>query len=129
MGGDSHATLADQDPSLSVKHFLEPASLAYAGTQSRASPAISPVFAEIPSKFPPTIISTATRDLLLSDSVRIAAKLRAAGTTVDLRVAEGLWHVFEYHKIPEAEESMRGITSFLGKYLDDGSKMKPPPET
>merc|ERR1712061_153636 len=108
--GDSHTTLAGLDPTLSTEHFLEPASLAYAGKECRASPAISPLFAEVPSDFPPTIISTATRDLLLSDSVRLAARLRAGGATVDLRVAEGLWHVFEwYPDLPEAAASLHGI--------------------
>lgn len=114
--GDSHATLTDLDPTLSVKHFLEPASLAYVGGQSLVSPAISPLFAKMPVHFPPTIISTGTRDLLLSDSVRVAAKLRAGGATVELRVAEGLWHVFEwYPDLPEAAESLREIASFLSK--------------
>lgn len=116
--GDSHATLQGLDPTLSVTHFLEPASLAYAGGQPRESPGVSPLFADIPSSFAPTIISSATRDLLLSDSVRLAAKLRAAGATVDLQVTEGLWHVFEwYPELPESVESMRCIASFVCQYL------------
>ena len=50
--GDSHLTLDGVDPTLSVKHFLEPASLAYAGDHSRDSEYISPIFADIPSNFP-----------------------------------------------------------------------------
>jgi len=116
--GDSHAILTDLDPTLSVKHFLEPASLAYAGGRFLASPEISPLFDDFPANFPPTIISTATRDLLLSDSVRLAAKLRAVGCAVDLHVAEGLWHAFEWHTdIPEAAESVREIASFLSQHL------------
>merc|ERR1711924_471691 len=100
--GDSHI-ISNLDPTLSVKHFLEPSSLAYAGGQPLESADISPLFADVPANFPPTTISTATRDLLLSDSVRLAAKLRGKGITVDLQVADGLWHVFEWHpELPEA---------------------------
>lgn len=115
--GDSHLTLLDLDPTLSIKHFLEPASLAYAGEFSLSSPEISPLFAEIPLNFPPTLISTATRDLLLSDSTRLAKKLNEKNCQVDLRVAEGLWHVFEwYPECPEAVESLQEISSFLKRF-------------
>merc|ERR1712008_13280 len=90
--GDSHITLAGLDPTLSVTHFLGPAALAYAGGLAPSAPEVSPLFEEFCSGFPPTVISSGTRDLLLSDSVRLAARLREQGTTVDLQVAEGLWH-------------------------------------
>lgn len=118
--GDSHMTLLDLDPTLSIKHFLEPASLVYAGQLSPSSPQISPLFADIPFNFPPTLISTATRDLLLSDCTRLAKKLKAKNCKVDLRVAEGLWHVYEwYPECPEAVESLQEISSFLVKCCKD----------
>lgn len=114
--GDSHATLAELDPTLSVKFFLEPAALAYAGGESCASPVISPLLApDFPDTFPPTVITTGTRDLLLSDATRISKHLRRKGVRVDLQIAEGLWHVFEaYPELPEAEESVRHIAAFIG---------------
>lgn len=115
--GDSHVTLFGLDPTLSVQHFLKPASLAYAGQYSLSSPQISPLFAEMPGNFPPTIISTATRDLLLSDCTRLAKKLNAKNCLVDLRVAEGLWHVYEwYPECPEAVESLQEIATFLMRF-------------
>lgn len=116
--GDSHTTLLGLDPTLSVNHFLTPASEAYAGEEYKTSdPKISPLFAEMPENFPPTIISSATRDLLLSDSIRLAKKLSAKGCEVDLRITEGLWHVFEwYPQCPEAVESLMEIINFLKKF-------------
>lgn len=116
--GDSHLTLAGLDPTLSVKHFLEPASLAYAGKQRLvSSPEVSPLWGKIPQGFPPTLLTSATRDLLLSDVVRLSAKLRAAGCNVDLRVAQGLWHVFEwYPHCPEAASSMQHVVAFLKQH-------------
>ena len=62
----------------------------------------------------PTLITTGTRDLLLSHSVRLARVMREAGVDVDLRIWEGLWHVFEfYDEIPEAALSLRQIGEFL----------------
>lgn len=98
--GDSHITLAKQDPTLSVKHFLHPAALAYAGERSLNDPEISPLFQTMPSCFPPVFVTTATRDLLMSDAVRLTSKLREAGNEkVDLRIEDGLWHVFEWYLI------------------------------
>jgi len=121
--GDSHVTLEGLDPTLSVKHFLEPASRAYVNNSVDilGSPAVSPLFAHIPPTFPPTIISSATRDLLFSDSVRLASKLREQGVVVDFRVAEGLWHVFEwYTDLPEAAESLTSIANFLLRHCQGG---------
>ncbi|KAJ9457498.1 Esterase [Diplonema papillatum] len=115
--GASHAGNQGLDPTLSVPHFLGPASRAYAAGAA-SSAAVSPLFRGMPSQVPPTVISSASRDLLLSDAERLAAKLRAAapadGSVVDLRVAHGLWHVYEwYPQLPEAAESLRGIADFL----------------
>ena len=40
--------------------------------------------------------------------------MREAGAPIDLRVWEGMWHVFEYYSnIPEAEASLTEIAAFL----------------
>jgi len=124
--GDSHTTLHYVDPTLSVPYQLEPAAKAYAGGKPTASSDISPLFAEIPpGPLPPTIICSATRDLLLSDSLRLASKLSARGDQVELRVADGLWHVFEwYPDIPEAEESVQAIAKFLSGDLPRAAATK-----
>eukprot|EP01062_Namystynia_karyoxenos_P038067 TRINITY_DN27672_c0_g1_i2.p2 TRINITY_DN27672_c0_g1~~TRINITY_DN27672_c0_g1_i2.p2 ORF type:complete len:384 (+),score=93.49 TRINITY_DN27672_c0_g1_i2:67-1152(+) len=116
--GESHHAPAGTDPTLSVPHFLAPASAAYAGGAAAESDGVSPLFARIPAGFPPTVISSATRDLLLSDSARLADRLREAGAgAVELHVAEGLWHVFEwYPRLPEAVRSLRSIAAFLEQF-------------
>lgn len=103
-------TFGHLDPTLSVEHFLTPAALAYAGGKQLDDAEISPLFADFIScdgRFPPTLISSGTRDLLLSDAVRLAERLREIHVQVDFRMAEGLWHVFEwYPDLPEAVASM-----------------------
>ncbi|WP_374143483.1 alpha/beta hydrolase [Sphingomonas sp.] len=55
-------------------------------------PHVSPLFGDLSRGFPPTYIRTGTRDLLLSDSVRMHAALRKAGVEADLYVGEAMPH-------------------------------------
>ena len=64
------------------------------------------------------LISTGTRDLLLSQAVRLAQRLRDCGAKVDLQVWEGLWHVFEwYQDLPEAQQSLHQIADHLTRTM------------
>lgn len=56
-------------------------------------PLISPLFGDMKG-MPPTVLITGTRDLLLSDTVRLHRKLRAAGVDADLHVYEAGSHSF-----------------------------------
>eukprot|EP00339_Tiarina_fusa_P001844 CAMPEP_0117034566 /NCGR_PEP_ID=MMETSP0472-20121206/24600_1 /TAXON_ID=693140 ORGANISM="Tiarina fusus, Strain LIS" /NCGR_SAMPLE_ID=MMETSP0472 /ASSEMBLY_ACC=CAM_ASM_000603 /LENGTH=309 /DNA_ID=CAMNT_0004743771 /DNA_START=21 /DNA_END=950 /DNA_ORIENTATION=- len=115
--GESHK-IKNLDPTLSVEHFLVQAGAAYMGNKNPLDPLISPLFGEFPGNFPPTTISSGTRDLLMSDSIRLADKLRDVGVVVDLQVTEGLWHVFEwYPDLPEARKSLQHISAFLSKFI------------
>ena len=68
--------------------------------------------------FPPTLITTGTRDLLLSDCVRLATEMRAAGVETRLHVWEAMWQVFEFYpEIPEGRQSLREIVDFLAAHL------------
>jgi epsilon-lactone hydrolase len=117
--GDTIKTLDGIDPTLDLEHQLQHMARAYAGGRALESPEISPLFSELSAGFPATVISTGTRDLLLSDCARLSTKLRAAGVKVDLHVWEGMWHVFEYYpELPEAEASIRNIAAFLSDHLD-----------
>lgn len=72
-------------------------------------PRVSPIYADYPSTFSPTVISTGTRDLLLSNSTRLYWKLRAAGVPSELLVTEGGWHGHNWE--PELEEGKRMRTA------------------
>src|SRR5579862_3703141 len=112
--GDTLTTLAGADPGLDYELNLEPMARAYAGRQDLRSPSLSPLYGQFPADFPPTLITTGTRDLLLSDCARLATKMRHAGIEAELRVWEGLWHVFEFNpEIPEGETSLKEIAAFF----------------
>lgn len=38
---------------------------------------------------------------------------------MDLRIAEGFWHVFEWYPFPESIASLNEVAKFLKKHLDD----------
>ena len=50
-------------------------------------PYLSPLFGDL-TGFPPTILTTGTRDLYLSNTVRMHRALRAAGVAAELHVTE-----------------------------------------
>jgi acetyl esterase/lipase len=112
--GDTLSTLVGNDPWLHYELTLEPAARAYADGRDLASPDLSPLYAEFPKSFPKTLITTGTRDLFLSDCARLSTKMRAAGIACELRVWEGMWHVFEFETdLPEADQSLAEIAAFI----------------
>ncbi len=110
--------LAD-DESFPVDPTLHPDDLdfytgCYAGKNDLARADISPIYGEFDATFPRTMISTATKDVLMLQCIRLAQKLRHCGADAELRIFPGLCHVFEcYEEIPEAEISIRNFADFL----------------
>ena len=112
--GDTLTTLEGCDPSLHYEMTLEPAARAFANGRDLTSPEISPLYAAFSEAFPKTLITTGTRDLFLSDCARLSTKMRASGIDCELRVWEGMWHVFEYYTdLPEAQASLAEIARFI----------------
>jgi monoterpene epsilon-lactone hydrolase len=98
--------------------FCDAATLVYAHGHDLKDPLISPVYGDMHG-FPPAILSTGTRDLLLSNTVRVHRKLRAAGIEAELEVYEGQSHA-QYSRddrLPETREAFGEITAFFDKHL------------
>jgi epsilon-lactone hydrolase len=64
----------------------------YAGGHDLTDPYLSPLFGDFTKGFPPTMLQTGTRDLLLSDSVRLHRKLLQGGNETELHVWEAMPH-------------------------------------
>ena len=60
----------------------------YAHGHDLKDPLLSPVYGDMHG-FPPAILTSGTRDLLLSNTVRVHRKLRRAGVEAVLQVFEG----------------------------------------
>jgi acetyl esterase/lipase len=111
--GDSCVANDGRDPLL-TRDSASKLIAAYLGATPPANTNASPIFANYSRGFVPTIITTGTRDLLQSDSVRLYWKLRDAKATVQLRTWEGMWHAFEgVPHLPEGEQNMREVFDFL----------------
>jgi monoterpene epsilon-lactone hydrolase len=98
--------------------FGEAAYKLYANGHDLKDPMLSPVYGNMHG-FPPTILTTGTRDLLLSDTVRVHRKLREAGVEAQLEVFEGHSHA-QYLRNPDAPETKEAfdeISAFFDSHL------------
>lgn len=89
----------------------------YAGGLDIKDPRLSPVYGEFRG-FPPTILTCGTRDLFLSNTVRVNQKLRAVGVNTRLQVFEGITHgAYLNPDLPESKEALSEIARFFDGYL------------
>jgi monoterpene epsilon-lactone hydrolase len=90
----------------------------YANGHDLKDPMLSPVYGDMHG-FPPTILTTGTRDLLLSNTVRVHRKLRQAGVEAELHVYEGQSHAQYMRDVnaPETKEAFEELARFFGKHL------------
>jgi acetyl esterase/lipase len=98
--------------------FCDAGTKVYAHGHDLRDPLLSPVYGDMHG-FPPAILSTGTRDLLLSNTVRVHRKLREAGVDAQLEVYEGQSHA-QYQRddrVPETKEAFGEITAFFDKHL------------
>jgi monoterpene epsilon-lactone hydrolase len=117
--GDSFYTNEKVDNVLvSRDGFCDAATVIYAHGHDLKDPLISPVYGDMHG-FPPTILTTGTRDLLLSNTVRVHRKLRRAGVDAVLQVYEGESHA-QYQAddtAAESKEAFGEIAAFFGAHL------------
>ena len=111
--GDSFHTNLGVDPSLAS---LMPVNLLYADGHDLAHPYLSPLFGDL-TGFPPTLLTSGTRDLYLSNTVRMHRKLRAAGVAAELHITEAGPHT-GFPGGPEGAEIDREVRRFVSEIFD-----------
>ena len=85
----------------------------YAPNQNYKNPLISPVFAEF-FNYPKTLIQVSDIEILYSDSLDLASKLKDGNNEVDLRIYKNLPHVWQiFSFLPEAKQALIEISDFL----------------
>ena len=117
--GDSFATNALLDNVLiAYGASCDARAALYANGRDLKDPLLSPIYADVHG-FPPTILTTGTRDLLLSNTVRMHRKLRLAGVEAVLQVFEGMAHgqYFRDPTAPESKEAFEEIAGFFDRHL------------
>jgi epsilon-lactone hydrolase len=111
--GDSFQTNLGID---NVLGLLAPVNRLYANGHDLAHPYLSPLFGDL-SGFPPTYLQAGTRDLFLSNTVRMHRKLRAAGVEAELHVFEAMPHGGFGGPTPEDLEAQAEQRRFLDRHL------------
>ena len=120
QNGDTYFTLKDADPLLTNNQLLKNSADAYANPIDQKNPYVSPVYGNFSKGFPPTLIQGGTKEILVSDFVRLYQGLDQADVPVKLDIYEGMPHVFQYIliKTPESDISLSKMNNFLREYLD-----------
>jgi monoterpene epsilon-lactone hydrolase len=89
----------------------------YVGKTDPRDPVLSPLFADLHG-FPPTLLVTSTRDLLLSSTSIFHLALLHAGVDAQLVVFEALPHAFWYHfQLPETQQALELMAHFFDEKL------------
>ena len=117
--GDSYRTNQFVDNTLvAYQGWLEHAAALYAGGHDLKDPMLSPIYGDVRG-FPPTILTTGTRDLFLSNTARMDQKLRQAGVETKLLVYEGQSHAqFDAAPFsPECQDYNQEVAKFFDAHL------------
>ena len=114
--GDSASDPSVGDPMIDVDG-LRASGHDYLGGADPTHPLAAPLHADYRG-LPPLLIQVGTREVLLDDSTRVAAKAKAAGVDVTLERGEGLIHVWQFFgpDVPESVSAIARIGEFVAKY-------------
>ncbi|MFK8849987.1 alpha/beta hydrolase [Streptomyces sp. Ac-502] len=115
--GATMFTLDGVDPSVN-RAGLRRAADVFLGSAPPNSPPASPVFADTRG-LPPVLIQVGGHEVMLSDAVRLAAKLAEDAVAVRLDVAPGMghvWHLLASH-LPAADRAVADAVAFAEAHL------------
>ena len=114
--GDTYATNEWVDNILVTwDGWLGRAAKLYANGHDFKDPQLSPIYGDF-AGLPPAILTSGTRDLFLSNTVRTHRKLRRAGVDAELNVYEGQSHA-QYGSDPNAPETKEAFTD-IARFFD-----------
>jgi epsilon-lactone hydrolase len=91
----------------------------YAAGADLAHPYLSPLFGKLDG-FPPTFLQSGTRDLFLSNTVRMHRSLRSAGVKADLHIFEAMPHGGFNGSTPEDLQLLAETKLFIQDHLHHG---------
>lgn len=88
----------------------------YYRNDSPENPYVSPVFGEY-DRFPPMLMQVGECEMLLSDTITVAEKAKAAGVEVNMHIYPGMFHIFQkgMSMYPESKMAWEEIRDYLNK--------------
>lgn len=107
--GDTYITLRDAEPSYRYDRHIGKLAAAYAAPADQRHPWVSPVYGDFAKPWPPTLIQGGTRELFVSNFVRLYQGIETGGggrATLDLY--EGMPHMFPV-LLPESAEAKQAL--------------------
>ncbi|MBK6797768.1 MAG: alpha/beta hydrolase [Acidobacteria bacterium] len=105
----------DKSDSMFYGSGIEKAATVYLGDTRPDNPLASPLYGDL-TGLPPLLIYASRSEVLLDDSVRLVERARQFGVKADLRLGDGLphvWPVFIGFKIPESLKAVEEIVEFI----------------
>jgi acetyl esterase/lipase len=96
-----------------LKERLTNSILLYANGHDLADPYLSALFGDFARGFPPTVLTAGTRDLFLSNAVRMHRALRRAGVKAELHVFEAMPHGGFFGTAPEDQDVLDEHVRFM----------------
>lgn len=116
MTGDSFRSRAAIDPMLTAD-LAHPSAALYIGGGDARHPGISPLYGDLRG-LPPLLLQVGDEEILLDDTIRFAARARAAGVDVVEDVWPEMFHVFQAFAsmLPEGKEAIAKVGAFLSRW-------------
>lgn len=113
--GESYTTRAEADPFVTKEHVLACA-MAFLGS---TDPRELVLFDKDLRGLPSLLVQVGEDEILLSDSLRLVERARAAGVETSLEIWEEMWHVFQSFAVivPEAGDAIGRIGAFVREKL------------
>ena len=117
QSGDTYESKKIVDPVIK-KEYLQSWADDYLQGQEFSSPLASPLFADL-AGLPPRLIQVGSSEVMLGDSERIFAKLKLAGSPVDLEVWPEMFHGWQnnYDFLLESRQAINNIGKFFKKNI------------
>lgn len=117
--GESYKTRQEEDPCNSIE-AVKKFTYDYFGTDVTSPSILSPLNEDMHG-LPPLFIQTGGDEVILDDSTRLCARVKAAGVDATLEIWENMWHIFRFmaYMLPEGKEALNHIGEFIKKQFAD----------
>lgn len=112
--GETHETNFEKDPQFGGTRDNMLYNSCYIGEADPKDPYLSPMFGTYEG-FPPVLFQVGSEEVLLSDTLTVADKIRKEGGKLRVSVYDGMFHVFQmaFRLIPESQEAWEEVRVFL----------------
>lgn len=112
--GESYTTNYTRDPQFGNTTDSMLYNRSYIGDADPKDPYLSPIFGDY-HRFPPILMQVGSEEMLLSDTLSVAEKIRSVHGKLRLSVYDGMFHVFQMalRLIPESREAWAEAGRFL----------------